>query len=45
MLSVISSIYDPLDGFAAPLFILEGKGFYKDFAIKTYSGTAKSVVL
>ena len=47
MLSMISSIYDP-PGFAAPL-ILEGRrilqGFYKDFAIKTYSGTVKSAML
>ena len=50
MLSMISSIYDPL-GFVAP-FLLEGRrilqGLCKDFTrilIKTYSGTMKSAVL
>ena len=43
ILSMISSIYNPL-GFSLP-FILERKGFYKDFAIKVCSKTVKSVVL
>ena len=41
MLSMIISIYDSL-GFVAP-FILEA--FYKDFVIRTYSGTVTSAVL